>query len=326
MPAPSEIIELVERFQENLSSYTSGNYNETQLRREFIDPFFKSLGWDIDNRAGNAEAYKDVIHEDAIRIGGAVKAPDYCFRIGGTRKFFVEAKKPSVDIAGDAAPAYPLAQFTSEAWSLKNQAESTLYAKIMAAGVPLGEYVDKKMFYGIKTGLNEAFIISSDTRVALIASDPRSVELIKPLLGGEDIRRYVLRPKEQWIIFTRRGVAIEEYPAIKRHLGQWQADLTPKKTRGDKRGRKPGRYKWYEIQDDVAYFAHFEQPKIIFPDITKEPVSISTLMGITLPIPPIASAPTTVICSAFSTAGCSGSPLATSASRLVCVPASTDTA
>jgi hypothetical protein len=114
MPAPHEIIELVERFQENLAAYTSGTYNETQLRREFIDPFFKTLGWDIDNTAGNAEAYKDVVHEDAIRIGGAVKAPDYCFRIGGTRKFFVEAKKPSVDIAGDAAPAYQLRRY---AWS-----------------------------------------------------------------------------------------------------------------------------------------------------------------------------------------------------------------
>ena len=114
MTAPQEIVELVERFEDNLAAYTSGNYNEAQLRREFIDPFFKALGWDIDNTAGHAEAYKDVIHEDTIRIGGAVKAPDYCFRIGGTRKFFVEAKRPSVDIAGDAAPAYQLRRY---AWS-----------------------------------------------------------------------------------------------------------------------------------------------------------------------------------------------------------------
>jgi hypothetical protein len=113
MPA-YEIVELVERFQENLASYTSGNYNEAQLRREFIDPFFRALGWDLDNVAGNAEAYKDVIHEDAIRIGGAVKAPDYCFRIGGTRKFFVEAKKPAIRIAEEAAPAYQLRRY---AWS-----------------------------------------------------------------------------------------------------------------------------------------------------------------------------------------------------------------
>jgi hypothetical protein len=114
MPAPREISELVSRFTENLAAYASGVYNEAQLRREFIDPLFRALGWDLDNIAGHAEAYKDVIHEDAIRIGGAVKAPDYCFRIGGTRKFFVEAKKPAVRIAEEAAPAYQLRRY---AWS-----------------------------------------------------------------------------------------------------------------------------------------------------------------------------------------------------------------
>ena len=114
MPAPPEVLELIERFSENIESYTAGHYNETQLRREFIDPLFRALGWDLDNIAGHAEAYKDVIHEDVIRIGGAVKAPDYCFRIGGTRKFFVEAKKPAVRIAEEAAPAYQLRRY---AWS-----------------------------------------------------------------------------------------------------------------------------------------------------------------------------------------------------------------
>ena len=96
MNAPAGILQLVARFDLHRESYTSGQYNETQFRREFIDPFFKCLGWDVENKLGYAEAYKDVIHEDAIKIGGRDKAPDYCFRIGGTRKFFVEAKKPSV--------------------------------------------------------------------------------------------------------------------------------------------------------------------------------------------------------------------------------------
>lgn len=75
--APKRISELVERFSRQLDAYKSGQYNETQLRREFLDPFFKALGWDIDNEQGYAEAYKDVIHEDAIRMGSATKAPDY---------------------------------------------------------------------------------------------------------------------------------------------------------------------------------------------------------------------------------------------------------
>lgn len=90
MPAPRIIHELVERFERNVDTYRSGNYNETQLRRDFLDPFFKALGWDIDNTDGYAEAYRDVIHEDAIRIGGSTKAPDYSFRIGGRRIFFLE--------------------------------------------------------------------------------------------------------------------------------------------------------------------------------------------------------------------------------------------
>ncbi len=116
MTAPKEIIDLVERFDRNREAYQSGKYNETQLRREFIDPFFKALGWDVDNTAGHAEAYKDVIHEDAIKVGSATKAPDYSFRIGGTRKFFVEAKKPSVNIAEGIEPAYQLRRY---AWSAK---------------------------------------------------------------------------------------------------------------------------------------------------------------------------------------------------------------
>ena len=116
MTVPAPVRELVERFDRNLADYKQGRYNETQVRREFIDPFFKALGWDIDNEQGYAEAYKDVVHEDAIKVGGATKAPDYCFRIGGARKFFLEAKKPSVNIKHDTHPAYQLRRY---AWSAR---------------------------------------------------------------------------------------------------------------------------------------------------------------------------------------------------------------
>jgi len=116
MNPPPEIATLIERFERNRDAYLSGDYNEAQLRREFIDPFFAALGWDVENKQGFAEAYKDVIHEDAIKIGGATKAPDYCFRIGGGRKFFVEAKKPSVNLKDDAGPAFQLRRY---AWSAK---------------------------------------------------------------------------------------------------------------------------------------------------------------------------------------------------------------
>ncbi len=116
MAAPEAIAELVERFDRNVGSYRSGQYNETQLRREFIDPFFKALGWDVENERGYAEAYKDVVHGDAIKVGASTKAPDYSFRIGGLRKFFVEAKKPSVNLKDEISPAFQLRRYS---WSAK---------------------------------------------------------------------------------------------------------------------------------------------------------------------------------------------------------------
>jgi len=116
MTAPDIIKNLVERFEQHRDSYRSGRYNETQLRREFLDPFFEALGWDIFNKQNYAEIYKDVIHEDSLEIEGEKKAPDYAFRIGGTRKFFVEAKKPSVNIEMNIHPAFQLRRY---AWSAK---------------------------------------------------------------------------------------------------------------------------------------------------------------------------------------------------------------
>src|SRR3970040_426977 len=114
--APTEILNLVEKFKLNYESYRSPTYNETQVRLEFINPLFEALGWDVANKAGYAEAYKDVIHEDAVKIGGATKAPDYSFRIGGARKFFLEAKKSSLNLKEEQSPAYQLRRY---AWSAK---------------------------------------------------------------------------------------------------------------------------------------------------------------------------------------------------------------
>jgi len=114
--APPEVSALVETFERNLPSYKSQGYNEANLRQAFVNPFFEALGWDVANKSGHAEAYKDVIHEDAIKIGSNTNAPDYCFRIGGTRKFFLEAKKPAVNLKDEISPAYQLRRY---AWSAK---------------------------------------------------------------------------------------------------------------------------------------------------------------------------------------------------------------
>ncbi|UYN87581.1 MAG: N-6 DNA methylase [Cyclobacteriaceae bacterium] len=115
--AKQKISDLVVRFGEQIESYKKSDYNETLTRRDFIDPFFKALGWDIDNEQGYAEAYREVIHEDRVKVGSATKAPDYSFRlVGGKRLFFVEAKKPSVVVKDDILPAYQIRRY---GWSAK---------------------------------------------------------------------------------------------------------------------------------------------------------------------------------------------------------------
>lgn len=113
----AEISELVARFGEQIESYKQADYNETLTRRDFIDPFFKALGWDVDNSQGYAEAYREVIHEDKVKVGKATKAPDYSFRLpGGKRLFFVEAKKPTIDIKNSIPVAYQIRRY---GWSAK---------------------------------------------------------------------------------------------------------------------------------------------------------------------------------------------------------------
>ncbi len=114
MSAPDSIQQLVKRFDEQRAFYHSDKYNEVQLRQEFLNPFFEALGWDVLNKLDFIEAYKEVIHEASREVESAAKAPDYAFSIGGTRKFFVQAKKPTVNIQDDIVPAFLLRRY---AWS-----------------------------------------------------------------------------------------------------------------------------------------------------------------------------------------------------------------
>ena len=111
MPAPAEILALIERFTAQRAEFERPDYNETQVRVDFINPFFRALGWDMENADGLPPSQREVVHEDAVRIGDHVKAPDYAFRVGGARKFFVEAKKPAHNLKKDAKPAYQLRRY-----------------------------------------------------------------------------------------------------------------------------------------------------------------------------------------------------------------------
>jgi hypothetical protein len=113
LTAPQSIIQRVERYDSNLATYRSTQYNEASLRVDFLDSFFgmDGLGWDVHYDLDVAERYKDVVVEEPVAIGSHTKRTDYVFRIGGVSKFVVEAKRPSVNILTDSDAAYQLKSY-----------------------------------------------------------------------------------------------------------------------------------------------------------------------------------------------------------------------
>jgi type I restriction-modification system DNA methylase subunit len=160
----------------------------------------------------------------------------------------------------------------NENWTLSDSNEQLILEKIRSLGMLFGEYVNNEFYRGVVTGANEVFIIDSIIRKRLIDEDPKSEEVIKPFVVGDDVRKYRINYQDRFIIFSRRGFELNQYPAIKNYLTKFKKRLTPRPSNwtGDWEGRKSGTYKWFEIQDTISYYELFSKPKIVYPDITKE--------------------------------------------------------
>ena len=181
------------------------------------------------------------------------------------------------DVFAAESFAVPQTELKREGWQLEPPTKRLLLERLRRAGQPLGNYCQGRFYRGVLTGLNEAFVITREQRDALIAEDPNSADIIKPFLRGRDVKRWQVEPQDLWLIFTRRGVAIERYPAIKAHLAAFRTQLEPKpetwntEKQGTWPGRKSGPYEWFHIQDYIAYWEQFEQPKIILARFMNQP-------------------------------------------------------
>ena len=150
-------------------------------------------------------------------------------------------------------------------WSILSPLEQSVVAKMRREGTPLAEW-DVKINYGIKTGYNTAFIIDDATRQSLVDENPKSAEIIKPLLRGRDIRRYREKWAGRWLIATHNGydgippVNIDEYPAVKAHLDSFYPQLE----RRQDQGNTP-----YNLRS-CAYFDAFSKEKLLWMDMSPE--------------------------------------------------------
>lgn len=155
---------------------------------------------------------------------------------------------------------------TSENWIIISPIEKSIKEKIEKYGTPLKDW-DIKINYGIKTGLNEAFIISGEKKDELIAKDPKSAEIIKPILRGKDIKKNGYKFADLWLICTHNGIReenkpridIEDYPAIKEHLDKYYSSLAKRSDKGD----TP-----YNLRN-CAYIEEFYKPKIVYQELAQ---------------------------------------------------------
>ena len=169
-------------------------------------------------------------------------------------------------------------EYTKDSWAILNPIEQSIKAKIEKYGTPLKDW-DVSIYRGILTGCNEAFIISGEQRKKLIAEDPKSDEIIRPILRGRDIKRYGYDFADLWLIatFPSKHYNIDNYPAVKKWLksfgkkleqtGEEYIDEFGKKTKC----RKKTNNKWFETQDSIAYWNDFSKQKIVWSDIATEP-------------------------------------------------------
>ena len=162
----------------------------------------------------------------------------------------------------------------SDNWTVLSPIEQSIKKKIEAVGTPLKDWKDIKIYRGVLTGCNEAFIIDSTKREEILSncqSDEereRTAELIRPILRGRDIKRYGYVDNGLYLINTHNGIKdklpcidIKEYPAIKAHLDQYWDKISTRTDKGD----TP-----YNLRS-CAYLEDFSKPKLIYSEIVQEP-------------------------------------------------------
>ena len=167
--------------------------------------------------------------------------------------------------------------FDRNSWCILSPIEQSIKRKIEAVGIPLKDW-NISINYGIKTGCNEAFIIDGETKDALIAQDPKSAEIIRPILRGRDIKRYSYDFADKWLIatFPSKHYNIDDYPAIKNYLlsfGKEKLEQSGKKDIGGIKGnnaRKKTNNKWFETQDTIAYWDDFSKQKLVWTPVNSE--------------------------------------------------------
>ena len=162
-----------------------------------------------------------------------------------------------------------------DGWAMEGQEGLALLEKLRSKGKPLGDFVDGNIYYGIKTGLNEAFVIDQETRDRLVREDPKSAELIRKWIRGKDIKRWTGEWNGWYAIVFPHGFhpELRRYPAILKHLSRHEEPLKERgQCRTSRGGKSEGQHHWLELDNNPKpeYLEAFNRSKIVFNETSKE--------------------------------------------------------
>ena len=202
---------------------------------------------------GELPVFEDAAAMPAILLTQRESVEAQTFRFTQIQTLDFDSLQAEIDRIGEQLDQTAL----GENWTLAPAHEIKILNKIRESSTTLTEYCNGQIQSGIKTGFNEAFIIDAQTRNRLVAEDPKSAEIIKPCVVGDDIRKYEIQFRERYLIWTYIGVPIEQYPAVFNHLQQFQERLVRRQDQGEY---------WWELRS-CTYYDDFEKPKIVYPDI-----------------------------------------------------------
>jgi len=152
---------------------------------------------------------------------------------------------------------------------LSSSTEGEILKKIESKGTPLREFTDISIYRGVLTGYNKAFIVDQSTHNFLLAEDPKSAEILKPILRGSDIERYQANWHRLWLIgtFPALNLDIDDYPAVKQHMMTYGKSRLAQDGLPGGQSRKKTSNAWFELQDTCAYHENFQKHKVIWSDI-----------------------------------------------------------
>lgn len=219
--------------------------------------------------AGALPLFRDADAFPCVVWGGAGRRGD----ASPIRAERVTSPRSVADALATPGTPHERARWGAGPWHIDAPEERALIDRVAARWPALGDVLGARWSRGVVTGCNRAFVVDDPTRARLVADEPAATALIRPFVKGRDVRRWRAAPAGRHVLLVERGRSLDRLPGLRAHLERFREQLEPRPPhhQGAWPGRKPGAYRWFELQDPVGPLARSRAPRLLYQDIQSAP-------------------------------------------------------